>query len=233
MGGDQEIREYLLGARFEVYTDNNPLCYLKSAKLGALEMRWAAQLAQFDFSMKYRSGKANGNADGLSRQVARSHDDQAVGVEKVLSDVTGTTSLNAIRKDGVKKSGVSGNQEAVMVSVESIMVTSTLPGYSKEELAKGQKEDAVLQRVLWWWRGGNKPTTRPLSKEEVPVRKLLNKWDKLVDREGVLCLIVSDTDLEENCVLVVPSAMKTWLLEYLHDRAGHQEKERTLALLKK
>jgi hypothetical protein len=36
----EQFREYLLGALFEVFTDNNPLCYLKSAKLGALEMRW-------------------------------------------------------------------------------------------------------------------------------------------------------------------------------------------------
>jgi hypothetical protein len=161
----ETFREYLLGARFEVYTDNNSLCYLKSAKLGALEMKWAAQLAQFDFGMKYRSGKANGNADGLCRHVMRSHDDKA---NEVLSDVTGTTSLDEIRNNWVRKSGVSGNQGAVMVSLESLVVTSTLPGYSNEELTKDQKEDAVLQvqRVLWWWRGGNKPTTRQLGKEE-------------------------------------------------------------------
>jgi hypothetical protein len=39
--------------------------------------------------------------------------------------------------------------------------------------------------------------------------------------------------MEDNCVLVAPSEMKTWLLESLHDRAGHQGNERTLALLKK
>jgi hypothetical protein len=101
------------------------------------------------------------------------------------------------------------------------------------QLAEKQREDAVLRRVLCWWRGGNKPTMRQLGKEGVPVRKMLKKWDKLVDREGVLCLIVNDTDLEENCVLVAPSAMKIWRLECLHDRAGHQGRERTLALLKK
>jgi transposase InsO family protein len=34
-------------------------------------------------------------------------------------------------------------------------------------------------------------------------------------------------------VFVAPSVMKPYLLEHLHDRAGHQGKERTLALLKK
>ena len=39
-----------------------------TAKLGALEQRWAAQLALFDFSISYKSGRSNANADALSRQ---------------------------------------------------------------------------------------------------------------------------------------------------------------------
>lgn len=43
--------------------------YLQTtAKLGALEQRWAAQLALFDFSISYRSGRSKANADALSRQ---------------------------------------------------------------------------------------------------------------------------------------------------------------------
>lgn len=50
-----------------VYTDNNPVAHLPSAKLGATEQRWVAQLASFDFEVKYRAGKDNTNADALSR----------------------------------------------------------------------------------------------------------------------------------------------------------------------
>ncbi|XP_043999798.1 uncharacterized protein LOC122846747 [Gambusia affinis] len=63
----EKFREYLLGQKCIVYTDNNPLRHLSSAKLGATEQRWAAQLASFDFDIKYRSGKSNKNADALSR----------------------------------------------------------------------------------------------------------------------------------------------------------------------
>lgn len=62
----KKFREYLLGHRCVVYTDNNPMSYLQSAKLGATEHRWAAQLAAFDFDLKYRSGRSNRNADTLS-----------------------------------------------------------------------------------------------------------------------------------------------------------------------
>ena len=64
----EKFREYLLGSKCVVYTDNNPLSHLQTAKLGATEMRWASQLAQFDFTVKFRSGKVNRNADALSRK---------------------------------------------------------------------------------------------------------------------------------------------------------------------
>ena len=59
----EKFRSYLLGKEFVVYTDNNPLSHPQSAKLGAMEQRWAAELALFSFKMKYRPGRANGNAD--------------------------------------------------------------------------------------------------------------------------------------------------------------------------
>lgn len=46
----EKFRSYLMGSTFTVYTDNNPLVYLKSAKLGAVEQRWAAQLGLFNFA---------------------------------------------------------------------------------------------------------------------------------------------------------------------------------------
>lgn len=66
----EKFREYLLGHKCIVFTDNNPLSYLQSSKLGATEHRWAAQLASFDFDIKYWSGRSNRNADALSRQHA-------------------------------------------------------------------------------------------------------------------------------------------------------------------
>lgn len=49
----EKFREYLLSHSCIVYTDNYPLSHLSSAKLGAKEQRWGAQLASFDFELKY------------------------------------------------------------------------------------------------------------------------------------------------------------------------------------
>ena len=59
-----------MGQKCIVYTDNNPLSHLGTAKLGATEQRWAAQLSAFDFELKYQPGRSNGNADSWSRQYA-------------------------------------------------------------------------------------------------------------------------------------------------------------------
>lgn len=63
----ERFTEYLTGAGFEVWTDNNPLVHLQTAKLSALERRWVARLAKFDFSLHYHPRKGNQVADALSR----------------------------------------------------------------------------------------------------------------------------------------------------------------------
>lgn len=65
---NKKICEYLLGHNCIIYSDNNPLSHLTSAKLGATEELWAAQLACFDYEIQYRSGQNNKNADALSLQ---------------------------------------------------------------------------------------------------------------------------------------------------------------------
>ena len=40
---------------------------MTSAKLSPTDHRWLSSLAVFDFEISYRCGKANGDADGLSR----------------------------------------------------------------------------------------------------------------------------------------------------------------------
>ena len=64
-----KFHEYLYGAKtFDIYTDNNPLTYvLTSAKLDACGQRWVAKLANYNFTIRYRCGQSNVEADALSR----------------------------------------------------------------------------------------------------------------------------------------------------------------------
>ena len=61
----EKFRDYLYySGEFTVYTDNNPLSYvLTSAKLNATTMRWVAELADYNFTIKYKPGKDHSDAD--------------------------------------------------------------------------------------------------------------------------------------------------------------------------
>ncbi len=63
----EKFKDYLWGAKVLVITDNNPLVHLRTAKLGAVEQRWVAQLANYDYQLQYRPGREYTNADVLSR----------------------------------------------------------------------------------------------------------------------------------------------------------------------
>ena len=61
-----KFKDYLLGSKFTVFTDNNPLCYIKSSKLVATQIRWLSELTLYDFNIMYRTGKSNLVVDALS-----------------------------------------------------------------------------------------------------------------------------------------------------------------------
>ena len=63
----KKFRDYLLGSKFTVYTDNNPLAYVQTSKLGASQIHWLSKLALFDFNIIYRSGKTNQATDALGQ----------------------------------------------------------------------------------------------------------------------------------------------------------------------
>ena len=63
-----KFKDYLLGSKFTVFKDNNPLCYIKSSKLGAAQIRWLSELTLYDFDIIYRSGKSNLVAEALSHR---------------------------------------------------------------------------------------------------------------------------------------------------------------------
>ena len=53
----EKFKDYLLGSKFTVYTDNNPLVYVKTSKLVMAQIHWLSELALYDFNIVYRTGK--------------------------------------------------------------------------------------------------------------------------------------------------------------------------------
>ncbi|KAH9720957.1 Endonuclease [Citrus sinensis] len=62
-------RHYLLGSHFVILTDNVATSYFQTQKkLSPKQARWQDFLAEFDYRLEYKPGKANVVADALSRK---------------------------------------------------------------------------------------------------------------------------------------------------------------------
>ncbi|KAL0152304.1 hypothetical protein M9458_052027 [Cirrhinus mrigala] len=212
----EKFREYLLGNKCVVFTDNNPLSHLTSAKLGASEQRWAAQLADFDFEIKYRSGKSNKNADALSRRHP---------LEPGVLDglVPGTAIPESLRQ-------LTGLDS---VEVVTQCVVSTLPGFSVGDLRSLQAADPVIQEVSRFWRLGTCPGPEERHQMTKAALVLLRQWGRLMEQDGVLYRRVHcPSGKEEVLQLVLPTVLKPEVLRQLHEQHGHQGIERTTELVR-
>ena len=62
-------RHYLYGEQFQVYLDHKSLKYIfTQLDLNMRQCRWMEFLEDYDFTLHYHLGKANGVADALSRK---------------------------------------------------------------------------------------------------------------------------------------------------------------------
>lgn len=94
-----KLHNYLYGMKFEVRTDNNPLTYvLTSAKLDATGHRWLAALSTYDFSLKYRSGVQNIDADALSRRPHPTTTQEQEWKDIPTTDVRAICQMSAVTK---------------------------------------------------------------------------------------------------------------------------------------
>ena len=210
----EKFREYLLGHKCVVYTDNNPLSHLSSAKLGATEQRWAAQLASFDFEIKYRTGRSNRNADALSRQ-------HPPGPQIVEVMLPGTAVPQPL-------------QQALGLKVEvSTATIVALPQHTSPEICALQQSDPVIHPLLVFWGQKQRPSPGEQVQLSRPTLALLRQWDRLVEKDGVLYRQVFRSDGAEAVLqLLLPGAMVSEVLTKVHQEHGHQGVERTLALLR-
>lgn len=210
----EKFREYLLGQKCVVYTDNNPLSHLSTAKLGATEQRWAAQLSAFDFTIKYRSGRSNQNADALSRQ----HPASASMTEYVASGLPIPTPL----------------QQAIMTTpaVQGTQATiSAFPSHTHSDLRVLQEADPTIKEFLRFWTRQKKPDAAERHQVSKETLLLAKQWDRILQRDGVLFRKVCHPEKGDVLQLVLPLSLKSQVLSQLHDEHGHQGVERTTDLV--
>ena len=138
----ETFRPYLVGTKFIIETVHESLKWLTEAKQARF-IRWTLRLADFKFEIHHRRGKANKNADALSRfpvsnEQSYSHDSDP------WDEITGND--NVTETDELK------NLELlVMEPTESFL----------RRLAREQELDDELKHVLCEFRQGRDVTAPP------------------------------------------------------------------------
>ena len=217
----EKFRHYLLGAEFNVFTDNNPLVHFRTAPLGALEQRWAAQLAQFHFTVKYRPGKSN-PADALSRMPPDFHPE--VSSSPMPPEVAVAQEL-ACEHQSIATAPPVTSLPADTPAKAPEGCPPVSPSLSSARLRECQLSDVTIGPVLASWPAKPKPQSRPQ-------RDLLQQHPRLFLKDGVLYRRLQDPQRGTVEQLVLPSTLKPDVLASLHDNMGHQGLDRTTELLR-
>ncbi|KAK7904447.1 hypothetical protein WMY93_017054 [Mugilogobius chulae] len=224
----ERFRDYLFHApHFTVYSDNNPLTYVtKSAKLNAIGHRWVAELADYHFTLKYRPGTANRDADFLSRPTKP--------IEHIIQECTEECEPEVVQSIGkaLKNSqrGESNWISAITCNVEALpqdgSIIPSIQPLSIADLKAKQDADPVIQRVASLKRNYTYLKYKEKAAEGEQVQTLLREWSRLqLDGDGLLW-----RKTDQRTQLVVPESLKPLLYKNLHEDMGHLGAERMVTL---
>ena len=229
----EKFHEYLYGSKsFEVFTDNNPLtCVLTSAKLDACGQRWVAKLANYNFSIKYRCGVSNTEADALSRIKWPEALSDNVDIENGCLD---THVINAILTGAVTKSSLI---ESVSCSAKVIPteLDRDIGKLSDINWTKEQRLDPNLGVIIRLIESGQLNKRKLQGKDSSEVKSFLrNKKNLKLVKDVLYRKSFSDNSTSKKTLwqLVVPKLFRERALLECHDDVGHQGILRTLSLLR-
>ena len=207
--------------KFLVYTDN-PLTYvLTTAKLNATGLRWVADLAEFDFIIKYRPGKENVDADCFSRKPLELSELKRKCTESVEPSSVAAVFV-ARRADSA---GVFLNRIDVSVC-ELVAPAGEVVPIVEGELVKEQEADEVIGPIRNLVLAGAKPSRDCWKQLSVLSKILMRSFKKLkINEKG---LLVRETG--KFCQVVLPAKYHQTVYVELHEKMAHVGAEKVLDL---
>ena len=225
-----KFKDYLLGSKFTVFTDNNPLCYIRSSKLGATQIRWLSELALYDFDIVYRTGKSNLVTDALSqrpevnkemeKEVVSDDDDEWITVSyqvedksgyissaefnQAISELVGGMKVDKKLKDRIHASDLAKEKmEGKNIKIATGMV-GLFDGVTPKEMAEYQRQDNQISPILEYVEKDQKPPKKFVYQIKSKLsRKLALQWDRLILKQGVLHRLYIFNEIEYH-QLVLP-----------------------------
>ena len=202
-----------MGSKFTVFTDNNPLCYIRSSKLGAAQIRWLSELVLYDFDIVYRTGKSNLVTDTLSRrpevekeiekEVISDDDDEWIAVlyqieetsghissvefNQVISKIIGGTKIDKRLKERIYAVDLAKEKlDGNNVEIGTGMV-GLFSNITPKEMAEYQRQDNQISPIIEYVEKEQKPPKKFTYQIRSKLAcKLALQWDRLILKQGVL-----------------------------------------------
>ena len=214
----EKFKDYLSATSFTVYTDNNPLAHLNTAKLGALEQRWASRLANYDFSIKYRSGKSNINADVLSRM--------APGEDPPVEDKWEDVEMPPFYQRFVNQDVVvtrEGSESGSKAIQEDLYTWRTL---QEESQTMGDLQEYLLTRRV--------PPRLRRGQNDYELKRLWRQRKRLFVHKGMVYRNFLDPVSGERLhQILIPRRDAAMVLNAYHDQSGHFGVHKTEATIRR
>ena len=249
----EKLKDYLYAARgTKVFTNNNPLTYvLTTAKLDATGHRWLAALTVFDFTLHYKPGTCNRDADALSRRPHYRNQDVADQREKihilearlqgenreaerqcddeVIHAISAGLMIRPVGSEVVETTPYP-LVNSLALSTEAIPTLYFTPGGDVSsgpvDWKKEQSKDQTIKKILPAVRVKKKPkVVADMTSQE---KMMLAQFDKLVLRDEILYRRVINPVGEETFQLVLPETFREQAVRGLHDDLGHMGVERVV-----
>ena len=148
-----------------MFTDNNPLLYiLQPTKLNCCGQRWVSELSEFNFSIKYRPGVVNKDADCLSRL--------PLDMEKYISHCTEEVGVDAFKAIVAEIQVQIQDNESWKAVINSLHVGDVLLKidekiYDAESVKNEQINDVSITEIIKILKGNTPTVVDKTPKHEI------------------------------------------------------------------
>ena len=215
----EKFTDYLkYGPVFTVYTDNNPLTYvLTTAKLNATGLRWVAELADYNFQIKYRPGKVNTDADFLSRN--------SMNIDNLVEQCTESCVPKII--DSVINAVTVCPEKLCNISVNKLYLppNENLEIVDKVDLINCQKHDDIVGPVYEAVMIGSRPDKISWKILKRGSKLLMQQFRKLKLENGLLIRKTSKYNQ-----IILPEKFRNIVYIELHEKMAHLCPEKVIDL---
>ena len=186
-----------------------------------------AELADFNFNIRYRPGKSNIDADVLSRlplDPCEYMEDCTAEMEK--DAICATIQAVIHQEEDATTWVVAVSASVSIVRAEPAVTDLVFRQLTLEEIQRAQREDPDISRILVYKKQGYPPSGGERKNETRTASCYLRAWNKLHISAGGILWHQTKSRLQ----LVLPTKFKQLVYQELHIEMGHLGADRVVDL---